>query len=233
MRRSTLRRVLLNGARYVREHGWRGYFEQMASSAVDRWYEWRLGIDTSGSTTAGPSPDRPDDVDYVPTPYALLRRALGKLPIHSDSCFLDYGAGRGRVLVTAATMPFRRVIGVEISSELVEDARRNLASAKRLACADITLVTRDAATFDVPDEVDVMHFFKPFRGKLLERVIDKIEESYRRAPRRITLIFFNDQEFREVVAHRRWLERTDGGVALGRTRWPITWGIYSTRSEGG
>lgn len=46
--------------------------------------------------------------------------------------FLDLGSGKGRMVLSAARFPFRRIIGVELSNDLTAIARRNVATS---ACA--------------------------------------------------------------------------------------------------
>ncbi|MEX2049019.1 MAG: class I SAM-dependent methyltransferase [Gemmatimonadota bacterium] len=222
-----IRSILDNAVTYVREQGLRGYAETTRATLIDRWCEWRLGIDTSrGETMDRLGVRDPDAVDYVAIPYAALTMALRRASPTPDSCFLDYGAGRGRAVVTAARHPFRRVIGVELSPELASAARANLARAKGLRCRDVVIVEQNALGFEVPDDVDLVHFFKPFKGETLRQVLDKLEQSYFRRPRRMTVIFFNDQEFSQLAASRSWLRRVEAGICLPRTRWPIVWGLY-------
>jgi SAM-dependent methyltransferase len=222
-----IRNTLVNAVAYVRTHGVRGYLQSAWATIVERWYERRLGIDTNRFDTMEElGIHDPDAVDHAPIPYVALRSALARVPRSSESCFLDYGAGRGRAVAFAATRPFRRVIGVELVRTLADVARANLAKARGLRCRDVSILTQNATSFEVPDDVDVIHFFKPFHGKTLEDVLDRVEASYRRRPRRLTVIFFNDQEFRPLVDGRDWLRRCDGGVFLPRTRWPIEWGMY-------
>ena len=229
-----IRNIFFNAVAYVRAQGVRGYLQSVGAPLVERGYERRLGVHTSGfDTMAGLGVDDPDAVDHAPVPYVALRSALARVPRTPGSCFLDYGAGRGRAVLLAASYPYRRVIGVELVGALAQAARANVARARGLQCDDITIVEQNAKTYDPPDDVDVIHLFKPFRGETLERVLDRIEASYRRRPRRLTLIFFNDQEFRQLAAGRDWLHRLDGGVSLSRTRGPIEWGIYGADPTGG
>ena len=105
--------------------------------------------------------------------------------------FLDLGAGKGRVILQAAQLPFRRVIGVEISETLSAQARRNIdQKCARLTCRSVTIVTVDASTFPIPDDVTLIYMFNPFRGETFETVAQNILRSFERRPRRITLIYF-------------------------------------------
>jgi hypothetical protein len=95
----------------------------------------------------------------------------------------------------------------------------------------VEIVEQNAMGFEVPDDIDLVHFFKPFKGETLRQVLDKVEQSYFRRPRRMTVIFFNDQEFSQLAAPRSWLRRVEAGIWLPRTRWPIEWGLYRAEPD--
>src|SRR4029079_18462186 len=58
----------------------------------------------------------------------LLRDLLNRLNISQTDVALDLGSGKGGAMATMAQYPFRRVDGVEIAPELVDAARKNLAT---------------------------------------------------------------------------------------------------------
>jgi len=53
-----------------------------------------------------------------------------KLPTDPDGMFVDLGSDKGAVLLAAAVLPFRRVIGSEIDEGLAGAARRDLERAR-------------------------------------------------------------------------------------------------------
>jgi cyclopropane fatty-acyl-phospholipid synthase-like methyltransferase len=60
-----------------------------------------------------------------------LSRALDRLQLDPrDFVFVDLGSGKGRVILRAATRPFRRVEGVEFSEPLHRVALRNIDNAR-------------------------------------------------------------------------------------------------------
>jgi tRNA1(Val) A37 N6-methylase TrmN6 len=63
--------------------------------------------------------------------------------------FVDGGAGKGRALLLAAELPFRKVIGVELNEALARIAQRNVILWKRLAQSQLKIraVHQDAAKF--------------------------------------------------------------------------------------
>lgn len=91
------------------------------SRPSEQWHERRLGIDTRreealhrfGFTD-------PEFQAYPPISYPRLRAVMRTLTVRAgQDVFVDHGAGKGRVVAYAATMPFRRVIGVELIEEFV------------------------------------------------------------------------------------------------------------------
>jgi hypothetical protein len=83
----------------------------------------------------------------LPSPWRALPRVLRRaaLPV-AGSIFVDFGGGKGRILLSALAQPFARVIGVEFSPYLCRIARNNLCSARllRRRNADAQVVCTDA-----------------------------------------------------------------------------------------
>lgn len=146
-----------------------------------------------------------DRVRYEPSGWLDLRRALRRVDVGADDVFLDLGAGKGRVVIQAASYRFRRVIGVELSDELSCVARQNIeASASRLRCQDVTIVTADAAEYVIPDDVTVVYMYNPFRGETFERVLQALIASVERAPRRLRVIYRTPLEQERLEATGRF-----------------------------
>jgi SAM-dependent methyltransferase len=174
-----------------------GYFRHRLS-------EWmgdaRLGIRTQGTVPlAALGISNPACKPYAPTAYRSFREAMRHVPVTPQDVFLDYGAGKGRAVILAATYSFARVIGVEISPELSARARANVEAARRrLHCREIEIVTSDAAAYRLPDEVTVIHFFDPFKDAILRAVLDEIRSSLERRPREATILFADPHHLEEL-----------------------------------
>jgi SAM-dependent methyltransferase len=210
---------------YVAARGLMGYAQAMRSDLFDNWYEWKLSVDTRPHVPPA-THGHPDAVDFIPLPYAPLVEGLSRLPIGPHSHLLDYGAGSGRALVAAASLGVPRVTGVEIRSELASIARANVERARGTRATAFEVVCMDAADYEVPGDVDLAYFFKPFIGRTLASVLSRLESSLLLQPRTITVLYFNDEEFRALTRARPSVELIQEGVALPRTRWPLSWGIY-------
>jgi precorrin-6B methylase 2 len=136
-----------------------------------------------------------------------LRQVLKRIPTLSDKdVFLDIGSGKGRVVVTAATFPFKRVIGVEISPELTEAAEQNRQKAHRhLRTSQVELVTIDATAYVIPPDVSVIFLYNPFHGEVLKKVFDNIRASLVANPRDLTIIYRHPYSFEGQSKDMDWL----------------------------
>jgi len=217
----------LRAARFLGRFGPRRFVQELAYRCGNGCCDRLLGVRTDGAVSkAALGIEKPDSIDYVPVGYRALYAMLRKLPVdHAESVFLDFGAGKGRAVVIAATFPFKRVVGVELSERLAETARANVARMRRRRALDVEIHQADATRFRVPDDVNVIHFFNPFIGLDLRSVVGEIRASYERSPRAIHIIFFNDDRFETIVAGETWLEKTYGGVFYP----DYTCGLYVTR----
>lgn len=124
-------------------------------------------------------------------PFLWSINALGVDP--AKFSFIDYGSGRGRLILAAAELPFRRVIGVEFARSLHDDACENIACypRHRLACRDVASLNLNAVDFGLPDGNVIAFFFNPFTGDVLDRVAQRIEDACRASPCSVYIIFAN------------------------------------------
>jgi SAM-dependent methyltransferase len=164
----------------------------------------------------------PETVAYSPSPWWILRWLLPKSEVSSTDVFVEFGCGKGRVVLDAARRyRFRRVVGVELSSELSNVARDLVASEQsRLRCQDVTIETVDATQFEVPDDMTHAYLYNPFYGATFECVIENIIASLDRAPRRIRVIYLHPAHHDTLVATGRFcpvrIVRTTRVVPLAR-----------------
>jgi hypothetical protein len=144
----------------------------------------------------------PERLEYAPTPWFGLRRALPVEWVRSDDVFIDFGSGMGRVVFQAAAYyPFKRVIGIELSRKLHEIAQGNIdRNRDRLRCQDVQLVNGDAAAYEIPDDVTVAYFFNPFTGQTFSAVIDRLLTSVARNPRSVRIVYQNPKEHSRLMA---------------------------------
>jgi hypothetical protein len=110
---------------------------------------------------------------------------------YESSVFVDIGAGMGRALLLAAKLPFKRMIGVEYSAELVAVARANLArsTSPDVRARESEIVHADAVEFELPPEPLVLFLFNPFTCSVMADFVGHVRASFRSAPRRIVVVY--------------------------------------------
>jgi SAM-dependent methyltransferase len=96
--------------------------------------------------------------------------------------FVDIGAGKGRALLLASELPFRKVIGVELSPDLVRIAQENTERWSCVAeprCA-IHVLHQDALRFCWPRTSLLVFLYNPFACEMVEQLLERLEVAARR-----------------------------------------------------
>jgi SAM-dependent methyltransferase len=90
--------------------------------------------------------------------------------------FVDVGAGKGRALLLASELPFRKIIGVELNPDLARIAQRNLARWRRVTGSktSIRAVQEDALNFRWPRPPLLVYLYNPFDCSLIARLAEKL-----------------------------------------------------------
>lgn len=137
---------------------------------------------------------------YVAASWRTLRRTLSAREITKKDVFVDFGSGMGRMVLEAARLPFNRVIGVELSTELHEIARQNVRTTRQnLKCREVELQRTDVLDYEIPDDVTVVFFNNPFQGEVFTTVVKRLVATLDRNPRTIKVIYYNPVEERAVL----------------------------------
>ncbi|HEV8718317.1 MAG TPA: class I SAM-dependent methyltransferase [Candidatus Binatia bacterium] len=196
---------------FLRRFGVLGFLEELRYRLTDHYYERRLGVETAGRLTATDLGfANAEFMDYDPIWYWEIYSALNRIPLNqSTSTFLDYGSGKGRAVIAAAALPFRRVIGIEISDRLLAIAKKNLDTMRHKRCKRVELLLTDATQYAVPEDVNLIYFFNPFAGQVLQAVIGNIYASYKQSPREMYIVFFNNHHFENAIKNQHWLTRIE------------------------
>ncbi len=131
--------------------------------------------------------------------------SLIKLDV-ANSCFVDFGSGKGKAIILAAEKGFRKVIGVEFSIELVDICRNNIEIFKRKTKSktEFEIVHMDAAEYEIPAEANLLYFANPFDETLIAKVIENILTSLQKYPRQITVMHLYPQGNMAFVQHPRF-----------------------------
>ena len=182
-----LRLLLKNTVQHPRKLLTGRYFRQ--SSQVTSEFDAIHGTDTEQVREIYdmdiPADRWRDAVRYQPSPHNLAKKLIHGLNIDcSKYTFLDYGAGKGRVLLIAAELPFHAVIGIELSAELCATATANIdmVGPATLKAREIRCARADATSFALPDTSLVCYFYNPFGENVLQAVADSLAASLDASP---------------------------------------------------
>ncbi len=174
----------------------------------DRRFDRRFRVDTCGFVSTDNLgvgvTERDAAFYYEPSPVSVVRSLLKSLPAdHSRCTFVDFGSGKGRVLLLASEYEYRQIVGVEFSPCLHKIAEKNLAvwSSPRQRCFNVKSVCMDACDYELPSDPLVLFFFTPFRPPVANRVIERLQESLAKSPRSVRILYYGSrQDFIDVLA---------------------------------
>jgi hypothetical protein len=159
-------------------------------------FDLRYGVETSARVhLTDLKIDSPNWIyagGYWPTSTKIIHEALEALPIRfEDFVFVDFGSGKGRVLLQASDLPFRRIIGVEFSSELHQIALSNIGRYRSDSqkCRDIESVCQDFTQFEIPREPLVAFVYNPSSEAITAALANNIAQSLIRNPRELWVIY--------------------------------------------
>jgi SAM-dependent methyltransferase len=178
----------------------------LIARARDRAFDLWHGIDSAGDIPVDgftPVGSHARDATYYSAgDPVVLRRALSSLYLDFPRyTFIDLGSGKGRIVLVASRLPFRRVIGVEFVKEFHEIALANFHRwpASKMICEKITLKCEDAATFDFPSDPLVVYMFNPFGRSTMAQVMSNLAASIRERPRDVVILYVNPKQEKVVL----------------------------------
>jgi len=200
-------RHLVGAARRRLDPKWRRRMRQYAAKQrADEDFDRRYRVNTSGDTPLHEAGISQYDLErgnglYRPVSEDLFQEAMSLLKIDaSDFTFIDYGSGKGKVLVMASHLPFRKVIGIEFSPVLHEAALANLRNFHSIdrRCVEISALCGDAIKYSPPAGPLICFFFNPFSPEVWVRVLEKLRSSWKAEPRPLYIVYTNQRTVEEL-----------------------------------
>ena len=195
---------------------------------LDRNFDRRFAVDTAGVLLLPEIHSDSRFNGYSPTPHSLFRRLLRRVDVdYSQFTFIDFGCGKGKALLLASRLPFRRIVGVDVSSVLIGIAEDNLKTYRGTRkCETVQLVRGDARDFHLPEEKVLCYFWDPFEADLMQTILKNIRNSLAAAPRDIYVVcfmpvhrsLFDEVDFLTLVKQASWycIYRASGGGSTAR-----------------
>jgi Histone methylation protein DOT1 len=161
--------------------------------------------------------NRDQGINYQPVKVSVFRSAMDAFQIPRDGVFVDYGSGKGRVLMLAVLYGFKRTVGIELAQDLCVDADRNLDRFRNRTRKqfEARVLNVDAACYPVDDDDCVFFLYNPFHAKVLEQLLANIRISLRSKPRLIHIVYANPFHRQVLDGDPFWhsiAETTSGGL---------------------
>ena len=170
--------------------------------------------------------ERPRGLDFTMRDAALYKKSYGlyhgyskteeehlhlifeNLSYETERRLLDIGCGKGVVLKEAVNYPFAKVAGIELETELLHTAKKNI---RILGLEDkIDCIHADAVSFNEYKDYNVFFLFNPFSEQVLSKVVKRISDGRPEKEYPVTFIYHNPRflhifEKREDFTIIKWL----------------------------
>jgi SAM-dependent methyltransferase len=130
---------------------------------------------------------------YQGTNYFIIEKAFEFLRNENANYHLvDFGCGKGRVLIVAAYYGFKKITGIDFSASLCNEAEINIEKIRPLfPSLDFQIICEDAVNFQIENDANVFFFFNPFDEVIMLQVVKNILSSLKKNPRKIYVVYVN------------------------------------------
>lgn len=130
---------------------------------------------------------------YQPTNYYLIEKAFDYLRSENENDnILDFGCGKGRVMIVAAHYGFKNITGVDFVQSFCQEAAWNIEKVQpQFPATKFEVYCEDATQYKIGNDQTVFFFFNPFDEKIMLAVVKNILASLKISPRRILVVYIN------------------------------------------
>jgi SAM-dependent methyltransferase len=170
-------------------------------------FDRKYGTDTSGYLSPEDlvTGQEHDSLNYGYSAIApsVFREALRRWQANSPAVagrieaysFVDAGAGKGRAVLLAAELPFRKVIGIELNPHLARIAQHNVERWRRArrtkSGKGIRIIQADALQFRWPRTPLLVYLYNPFECSLVAHLAEKLAAASRSGSPLVDLLYMN------------------------------------------
>lgn len=206
----------------IRRQGFYNTILKAFALIADVWFDVFYGVNTFSCSELSDltikSENRDRGVKYQPSRVLPLKKLFKYIkPIVSNhGVLVDFGCGKGRVLMLAALSGFNSVKGIEFAHELVEIAKNNVAIfSKKSNCSSSFLITEcDATDYKIGHDENVFFMFNPFNDEVMGKIIKNIELSLIDKNRSV-LIVYNNPTQEHLFSKHAVFKKTDELFFMG------------------
>ncbi|MEJ6950334.1 hypothetical protein [Natronospora cellulosivora (SeqCode)] len=102
----------------------------MNNKMTDLQYDNLLKINTIGKTII--NDDYLHYCNYIPTPYSYLEKLFEKHPLKEEDTLIDFGSGKGRLIIYSNYLFSNSCIGIEFNKHIFQCAKQNIMIIKNI-----------------------------------------------------------------------------------------------------
>jgi hypothetical protein len=130
---------------------------------------------------------------YQGTNYYLIEKAFEFLKTkQANQQLVDFGSGKGRIMVVAAYYGFKNIAGIDFSESLCREAGNNIDKIKPFfPDTNLKIICSDAANYTIENDTNVFFFFNPFDEVVMLKVVRNILSSVKKNPRKVYIVYVN------------------------------------------
>jgi Histone methylation protein DOT1 len=168
-------------------------------------FDEATGLDTSGyihgSQLQSGHPNDLYSVAYYSSSPSLAQGVLDRWretpeirPVE-EYTFIDFGSGKGRVVLIAAKQRFRMCIGVELNPGLSAVAAENMKLWQESgnALSPMQGLCQSATEFQFPDSPCVIYLYNPFTTTVMTDFLDHIARTFSGRPGELDFLYVNPE----------------------------------------
>lgn len=160
-------------------------------------YDKKLGIRTGGFKTSSSI----QNFHYQGAAYILVIKFLNDLfPVTSSFHFADIGCGKGRVMIIAAKTGYKRILGIELDSQLLDQANENTKSySAGNSDSEFLFLNQNAQDANYSNFPTVYFLFNPFGKVVMENFLERVMNCTHQE----TYFVYMNPRFAEVFSGRK------------------------------
>jgi len=189
----------------IRKRGLGQTFYFFLLKISNKYFDYKFGLDTSSDVELDNlvfiSENKKEGENYGTISPLLFNKIMRTIPIGTDDVFIDFGSGKGRILLLASQFGFCKIKGVEFSPELNIIAQNNILKWMRYfpnTKGKFQLIESDVLLYKFNHTENILYLYNPFSEMILIPLLQNIQKSMKYYERQIFIIYVN-QHYNSVI----------------------------------
>ena len=176
----------------IRTLNFKEWKQKKIFATEEKEFDKKWGVDTSGIISqAAFKTNNPNQIHaerYQGSSATIFKKAI--LSLQKDFrkfIFIDFGSGKGRILLKATEFKFKQIIGVEFIEKLHIVAYKNTQHCKT---NNIYLYCMDVTEYPIPSGHLVCYFYNPFKEVVMSKVVANLRQAHQTEERNIIIVYY-------------------------------------------